>query len=32
VKLRIDAVDEHGKVVASTDTYNEAPRPSRSRT
>ncbi len=24
VKLRIDAVDEHGKVVASTDTYNES--------
>ena len=23
VKLRIDALDEHGKVVASTDTYNE---------
>src|SRR5678809_1719196 len=24
VKLRIDAVDEAGKVVASTDTYNES--------
>jgi hypothetical protein len=24
VKLRVDAVDEHGKVVASTDTYNES--------
>jgi len=24
VKLRIDALDEHGKVVASTDTYNES--------
>ncbi len=24
VKLRIDAVDERGKVVASTDTYNES--------
>jgi hypothetical protein len=24
VKLRIDAVDEKGKVVASTDTYNES--------
>lgn len=24
VKLRIDAVDEHGKVVASTETYNES--------
>jgi hypothetical protein len=24
VKLRIEAVDEHGKVVASTDTYNES--------
>ena len=24
VKLRIDAVDDHGKVVASTDTYNES--------
>ena len=24
VKLRIDAVAEHGKVVASTDTYNES--------
>ena len=24
VKLRIDAVDETGKVVASTDTYNES--------
>ena len=24
VKLRIDAVDEHGNVVASTDTYNES--------
>lgn len=23
VKLRIDAVDDHGKVVASTDAYNE---------
>jgi hypothetical protein len=23
VKLRVDAVDEKGKVVASTDTYNE---------
>jgi len=23
-KLRIDAIDEHGKVVASTDTYNES--------
>jgi hypothetical protein len=23
-KLRVDAVDEHGKVVASTDTYNES--------
>ena len=24
VKLRIDAVDDHGKVVASTETYNES--------
>src|SRR3989442_3002229 len=24
VKLRIEVVDEHGKVVASTDTYNES--------
>src|SRR2546428_8330188 len=24
VKLRIEAVDEHGKVVASTETYNES--------
>jgi len=24
VKLRVDAVDEHGKVVASTETYNES--------
>ena len=24
VKLRIDAIDDHGKVVASTDTYNES--------
>ena len=24
VKLRIDAVDAHGKVVASTETYNES--------
>jgi hypothetical protein len=24
VKLRIEALDEHGKVVASTDTYNES--------
>jgi hypothetical protein len=24
VKLRIDAVDDKGKVVASTDTYNES--------
>jgi len=24
VKLRIDALDEHGKVVASTETYNES--------
>jgi len=24
VKLRVDALDEHGKVVASTDTYNES--------
>src|SRR2546428_9423933 len=23
VKLRIEALDEHGKVVASTETYNE---------
>jgi hypothetical protein len=24
VKLRIEALDEHGKVVASTETYNES--------
>ena len=24
VKLRIEALDEHGKPVASTDTYNES--------
>jgi hypothetical protein len=24
VKLRVDALDEHGKVVASTETYNES--------
>ena len=24
VKLRIDAIDEHGKVVAKTETYNES--------
>ena len=24
VKLRIEVVDEHGKVVASTETYNES--------
>jgi hypothetical protein len=24
VKLRVDALDAHGKVVASTDTYNES--------
>ena len=24
MKLRIEALDEHGKVVASTETYNES--------
>ena len=24
VKVRIDALDEHGKVIGSTDTYNES--------
>ena len=24
VKLRVEALDEHGKVVASTETYNES--------
>src|SRR2546426_7062916 len=24
VKLRVEVVDEHGKVVASTETYNES--------